>query len=190
MNMNDKPFADWSWKNQQQAAPMQNIVAPLGSGSMEQAPATIQEAPDPTMQALEGYGTSKGMEELGNVANQAYQGYKSAAPLGNILAPVSDALVQPVVNGVAQSAPAISSAIPAATTALEGATALAPLAEGAALAGTAGTAAGAAGAGAAGTAAASGLAGAGAGATAALAAMGPLGWAGLGLLGAKALGGK
>jgi hypothetical protein len=170
MNMNDKPFADWSWKNKQQSAPMQNTLAPLGSGAMEQAAPNMNAAPQgPGM--VEQTLTGAGIDAATNVVEGAYKGYQGAAPLSANMAPVSDALVQPVVNGVAQAAPAVTSAIPTATTAIEGATALAPLAEGAAATGAAG-----------------GLAGAGAGASAALAAMGPVGWAGLGLMGAKAMG--
>jgi hypothetical protein len=187
MNMNDKPFADWSWKNKQQSAPMQNTLAPLGSGAMEQAPPSMSApaTPDPAMQALEGYGMSKGIGAAEGVVEGALGG--STAPLGTATLGTSAAntLAAEGMAGAIGSNAATGAGSQAAMLAAQNAGfgAAAPLA--------AGQTAAALGAGGAGTAAAAGGAaatGAGAGATAALAAMGPIGWAGLALMGSKALG--
>jgi hypothetical protein len=188
MNMNDKPFADWSWKNKQQAAPMQNTIAPLGSGSMEQAPPAMQQGPGPLESIAQGAAT-KGMVDA---VNQGYKGMMSAplgvetsalgSSMGNTLA--AEGMAGAVGSGAATSAGS-QAAMLAAQNAGFGAAAPLAAAETATALGAGATGAAT---GAAGTAAATGAAGAGAGATAALAAMGPVGWAGLGLMGGKALG--
>jgi hypothetical protein len=163
MNMNDKPFADWSWKNQQSTAPRSNVLAPLGSGSMEQAPPSMSAAPAPVQPSpIESYAMSKGVGGAENVVEGAIKGM-SAAPLA------AGTTAGAIAPGMSQSAMLASQTAGMGATGLTGAT-------GAGL-GTAGI-----------NAAAGGAAGAGAGASAALAAMGPIGWAGLGLMGGKALG--
>jgi hypothetical protein len=187
MNMNDKPFADWSWKNKQQSAPMQNTLAPLGSGAMEQAAPNMNAAPmqDPTLQALDSYATSKGIEAGAGVVEGALGG--STAPLGTATLGTSAAntLAAEGMAGAIGSGAATGAGSQAAMLAAQNAGfgAAAPLA-----AAETATALGAGTLGTAGAATGAAATGAGAGATAALAAMGPVGWAGLGLMGAKAMG--
>jgi len=198
-DLNEQPFA---WKQQKQStAPLSNTIMP-GTPDMP----GVVDARDPTTEQLKSMAVGKGAEAGGNMlldaGKAAYSGYQQAqmgagltAPLGtgiNMVAPATEGLTATAGQGLNLVAPSVASSVaPLAGNAGAGiATTGAEL--GGTLGATLGTAAPAiAETGiAAATPIATGLGAGTSAATGALAAMGPVGWIGLGLLGAKAVGGK